>query len=568
MEPLIAVAGLGAVAYLVGRLFRRFVPEIVVFLIFGVVIGPEGPLGLLDEQAIASLELVTLVALAVIIFRLGERLRLSALTGLWGRLVPLNVAQLLGTGALVFAATSLAGADPRLALVLAIIGAETGVLTVTAVVKEERADGSFTDLLLASVGVTNAAVAVLFGLAFPFVLAATGEAGTTLETVGVFGRMVVASTLIGLVAGWLLERFGADIETSGELLLFLLIVLTGVAGLATAVDGSVVVAALVAGVYVSNRVPWLSSRYFEAVQTLEAPIYLVFFVVAGAGIHLDALRTVGAVGMAYAVARLIGKLGGSALGSALDGQGSTFREGARMGAALLPHAGMAVALVAFVAEQSPDLGQGVAAVVLGGIVVFELSGPLFTRRALRNSGEAGRDEPGRSRVEVPELAAPHGFQRVLVPVGALRIVLPRMPFLLDVVASFQATLVAVHISRPGSDEAEIDEPEVLTVVRELAAERGVPCVTVHRVSEHIGEQLAAVADEESVDLIVMGEPARRALLEPKRWGAVAQRVTEAVDIPVLVYPVDPSDPDDVPYPRLRRTDVQEQASSGDGDEGA
>ena len=563
MEPLIAVAGLGAVAYVVGRIFRRFVPEIVVFLVFGVLIGPEGPLSLLDEQAIASLELVTLVALAAIIFRLGERLRLSALRGLWGKLVPLNVAQLVGTGLLVFFATLLAGADPRLAILLALIGAETGVLTVTAVVKEERADGDFTELLLASVGVTNAAVAILFGLTFPLVLAATGEAGTTLETVGVFGRMVVASTLIGLVAGWLLERFSADIETSGELLLYLLIVLTGLAGLGGAVDGSVVVAALVAGVYVANRAPWLSARLFEAIRTLEAPIYLVFFVVAGAGIHLDAVRQVGAVGAVYVAARLVGKVGGSAVGSALDGQGSTLRDGARMGAALLPHAGMAVALVAFIAEQSPDLGQGVAAVVLGGIVIFELSGPLFTRRALRGSGDAGRDAPGRSEMELPELAAPRGFQRVLVPVGALRIVLPRMPFLLDLVASFGATLIAVHISRPGSDSARAVEPEVLRVVGELAAERGVGCVLVHRVSEHIGEQLAQVAHEEAADLIVMGEPARRALLEPKRWGAVAQRVTEAVDIPVLVYPVDPSDPDDVPHPPLRRGDVREQPAEGD-----
>jgi hypothetical protein len=94
-----------------------------------------------------------------------------------------------------------AGVDVQVAAVLCLIGAETGVLTVTATIKHERAAGRLTDVLLPSVALTNLAVAALFGITFPFILAASGEATSTGETLQVFAQIVVASGAIGLLAG-------------------------------------------------------------------------------------------------------------------------------------------------------------------------------------------------------------------------------------------------------------------------------------------------------------------------------------------------------------------------------
>src|SRR5690606_13202863 len=105
-------------------------------------------------------------------------------------------------------------------------------------------------------------------------------------TLLVFAQVVVASVLIGLIGGYLLRVVGPRIETSGELLLVLLLIIIAIVGAAVAVNGSVVLAALVAGLYIANLAPYLADRLFAIVRTLEAPIYLVFFVVAGAGIHL------------------------------------------------------------------------------------------------------------------------------------------------------------------------------------------------------------------------------------------------------------------------------------------
>lgn len=547
-EPLLIIAGLGVVALGVGHVAKRFVPEIVVFLAMGVLIGPEG-LGIINARNVRSLDLITEVALGAIIFLIGDRLRLDSLRGMRRILIPVTVGQIGLTMVLVFFATQWAGAHSRLALLLALIAAETGVLTVTATVNSQRAEGRFTDHLLSGVALTNVVTAAMFGLAFPFILASAGLTNSNLQTMGVFAELVLASTFIGLLGGWLLRLVTNSIEASGELLLVVLIVLTGVVGAAIAVDGSVVVSTLVAGLYVANAAPILAGRLFAAVRVLESPIYLVFFVVAGAGVHLDELAGFGAVGAAYLVARLAGKVLGAGIGGLVTGQGiAGAREGLRTGAALVPHAGMAIALVAAVVEKTVSLGESVSGVVLGSIVVFELAGPIFVRRSLKASGEAGVARSSMRASFLPDLDTSRTFERVLVPVGRPDAVLPRLPFLLDIVQNMGAELIAVHVSRPGSDDSDDELPEILDIVRAAATERGVTCHIDHQVSERVSEVLVQAVRMHDADLVIMGEPARMSLLEPMRWGRISQRLIRDADVPVLVYPVDPSNPTEVPAP--------------------
>ncbi len=553
---LLIIAGLGAVAIVVGHLFRRFVPEIVVFLALGLAIGPDG-IGLINADNIDSLDLLTNVALGAVVFLIGERLHLEELRERRRLLLPLNLGHIVLSFLLVVVATLWVGARVELAVLLGLIATESGVLTVTATIKEERAKGPTSDTLLASLGVTNVATAVMFGLALPFVLASTGAAEPR-ETVLVFVQLVLVSSAIGLVGGWILKTFAGMVPTSGELLLLVVVVLTGVVGAAVAVAGSVVVAGLVAGLYVANAVPWLAERLFAAIRTLESPIYLVFFVVAGAGIHLDELAQVGVFGLVYVAARTVGKVAGATLGGWI---GRDARTGWRVGTGLLPHAGMAIALVALVVEQAPELGPPFSAIILGSIVVFELAGPLATRRALRAAGEAGRAGGAQPTPDLlPDVITERTFDRVLVPVASIDVVMPRLPFLLDLVGTMHAELVAVHISRPGSDSARENEPEVLRLVESVATERGLVVHTVHRVNEDVAQAIVATAEEQGVDLVVLGEPARTSLLEPSRWGLISQRVVRDVTVPVLVYPVDPTDPDRVPEVYLRRA-AGEQAQA-------
>jgi Kef-type K+ transport system membrane component KefB len=551
-HSLLIVAALGGLAIVLSKIVHRFVPEIVVFLALGILIGPDGPLELINSTNLPVLNLLTEIALAAIIFLMGDRLRIDDLRTMKRLLVPLNVAQVTATAVLVFVAMRAVGVDAQVAAVLGLIGAETGVLTVTATIKQERAAGRLTDVLLSSVALTNVAVAALFGIAFPFILAASGESTGTTETLQVFVQIVVLSGGIGLLAGMLLRTYGPAIETSGELLLFLVLIFTGMTGAAIAIEGSVVVTALVAGLFVANATPWLAERFFAAIRTLEAPIYLIFFIVAGADIHLDELTGVGVIGAAYVATRTVGKVAGATFGVLPAGLEHA-RLGMRTGLALLPHAGMAIALAAFVSEFAPELGSQVSPIVLGSIVVFELSGPLITRRVLRSAGDAGK--AGASTASELELTATRSLQKVLIPVSNRTVIVPRLPFLLDLVDSLGAEVVAVHVSYPSIDDDE-SEPEALTMFREVADSRGITCTAIHRRSDAIANEIVDVAQTEEVDLIVMGEPARTTLLEPTRWGLISQRVVRDAPVPVLVYPVDPSNPEQVPDMYLRTANVE------------
>lgn len=534
MTPLVAIAGPGAVALLVARVARRWVPEIVVFLVLGVLIGPEGPLNLINDANIQSLRLLTLVALGLIIFLLGDRLRFERLQREGARLLLLNAVQMVFTAGLVFAAAVLLGATGRLAFVLAVIAAETGVLTVTASVREQRAEGPLTDRLLTSVGLTNGIVAAVFGITFPFVVASSPVAGGTSQMVAAFAAIVVGSAAFGLACGWVVTRFAGAVETSGELLLFCVVVLACVTAAVEATGGSVVIGALCAGVYTSNRAPWVADRAFAAVRALEAPVYLVFFVVAGAGIHLDELRSLGALGVAYVIARTIGKTLGAVLSANAAGIDVGRGDGLRLGAAMLPHAGMAIALVAFVVKQAPLLAEDVSAVVLGSIVVFELGGPVLLRRSLRSAGEAHQARVTR---DLDPLAAPtfRPLQRIVVPIGSTKIALPRLGLVLDLAAQLDAEVVALHVLQPPATPDE--NLHVLTSVQRIARERGVACSIRHRVHEQIATAIVATVADEKADLVIMGEAVRRSVFETGGWGRTTARVVDLVDVPVLVLPV-------------------------------
>lgn len=383
---LLVIAGLGAVALLVGRLARRVVPEIVVFLLIGIVIGPSGPLPVIDEARLQGLRAVTDVAVGVVMFLIGERLRWSSIRGVGPRLVWFNVGQVVLTGVLVGIATAVAGADASLAIVLAFVSVETGVLTVTAVVREGQAPGPGGHLLLSSVAVTNVVTVAAFGLMFPLLLAVSGRVQGLAATVTVFVQVAGVSAVIGVAAAVVLGRLAGRFASSGELLLFQLVVIVAVTGASLALGSSVVIAMLVAGLVTANRWPAAAETLFGSLRVLEPPIYLVFFLVAGAGLHLGALGGVGLIGIAYLVARTLGKVLGPALFASRVGLRRV--DGARFGGALLPHAGLAVGLVAFVIQHAPNLGGRTATVVLAAVLVFEVFGPLGTRQLLRSGGQA------------------------------------------------------------------------------------------------------------------------------------------------------------------------------------
>jgi len=127
------------------------------------------------------------------------------------------------------------------------------------------------------------------------------------------------------------------------------------------------------------------ARPFHAIEGIEWPFMILFFVLAGASLHAEALYQIGLVGAAYILLRIIGRLFGSWAGGAISHAEPPMRRW--MGVALMPQAGVALGMALVVIQRRPDLGEIILPVVITSTVLFEVIGPVLTRSALVHVGD-------------------------------------------------------------------------------------------------------------------------------------------------------------------------------------
>jgi Kef-type K+ transport system membrane component KefB len=130
-------------------------------------------------------------------------------------------------------------------------------------------------------------------------------------------------------------------------------------------------------------------RPFHAIEGIEWPFLILFFLLAGAALHVEAIGQVGLLGIAYITLRVAGRILGTRLGGWLSGTEPVTRRW--IGLALLPQAGVAIGMALLASQRFPELKDTLLTVVLGSTVVFELLGPVMTRRVLARVGEIRPD---------------------------------------------------------------------------------------------------------------------------------------------------------------------------------
>lgn len=503
-NALLLVALLAAVSFAVGHITRRYVSEVIVFLGIGLLVGPT-VLDIIDARALTALDPVVSLALGAIVFGIGERLELPRLQALRHNLMPVAVLENLLVFFLSFFGLLAVGVSTAVAYLLAAIALSTSPTTIVAVLNSKRARGGYTDLMMATTAVNNVVSGLVYGLGLPIVL---GRAGGATVGLAAFAQLLVLSAAIGAVGAWVLRRFMHSVHTAGERLLFVMVVLLAVVAVSIAVEAPVVVSTLVLGAVTANDARD-TAPVFDALRTLDAPIFLVFFVVAGADIHLGELAAVGVTGVVYALARTIGKVAGPWIGMNLRSSSRRTGWGPWLGAGLMPFAGMAIGLAAFTTERAAaagldELGSTVSAVVFGSVVVFELIGPISVGRALEATGEAGRDVP-----DEQDETAPHLVRHILVPLSSPEMARRKAPQIVDLAASTNAVITGLHVVPPGQRSDPLVGDPALSIVSQLARSRRVQFEPVVRQSASVVDCIVEEARAAAVDLVVLGEPVPR-----------------------------------------------------------
>jgi Kef-type K+ transport system membrane component KefB len=378
-------------ALLVGHLVKfAKVPEVTGYLVAGMLVGPS-VLGWVSHENLQALHVFSEVGLGLILFSIGSVFEFSRMRRIGGGVLALALAESALAAVLVAVGMLVLGQPWQIALLLGAIAVETGAASTLMVIRENNAAGPFTETLTGVIGLNNILALIAFSL-----VAATLDMSALAASAQVTGSGVVraifplvwqllGSAALGFLVGLLLAGWASQVVESGEVLILLIGCVLLTVGVATALDLSPLVASLAVGATMAN-LSAKSRRLFDALSHTDPPLYVIFFVLAGADLNLALLPSLGALGAVYVLCRGGGKLGGSWLAARRVETSEPVRR--LLGLSILAQAGLAVGLVLVTRQRFPEFAPTVTTVVLGAVVVFEIAGPLSARFALDRSGES------------------------------------------------------------------------------------------------------------------------------------------------------------------------------------
>lgn len=380
---LIALGGiflLGLATDILGR--KTPLPRVTLLLLFGIVIGKD-VLNLIPVSLTSRFELITDIALIMVGFLLGGRLTARSFQHHGKAVIVMSITEVIIACSTVTAGLFLTGLPLDLAILFGCIAAATAPAATVDVVIESQCESDFSNKLLSIVALDDAWGLILFsvGIAFISMLNGTGNSVDSItHAVHDIGGAIFLGLVVGLPAAYITGRIksGQPMLTEALGLVFLC------GGLAIWLEVSFLIASMVMGVVIAN----LAKHHeypFHAIEGIEWPFMVVFFVVAGASLELSQLSQVGLIGLSYILLRTAGKTLGGFVGATFAGSDPLTRRW--MGPALLPQAGAAMGMALVAAHQLPQHQQILLTIVIGATIIFEIIGPVFTRIALRKTTE-------------------------------------------------------------------------------------------------------------------------------------------------------------------------------------
>ncbi len=406
MQVLISLSFSLVGGLLMSRLAKKLnLPAVTAYLVAGLLLGPYciGALNILEigfntPQEVSNLDIISQVALGFIAFTIGNEFRLEQLRHMGWQAITVGIAQAVFTTVLVdIALVALHFINPTLisissAITLGSIAAATAPAATLMVVRQYKADGPLTKLLLLVVAIDDAVGLVLFSASFGVAVAL--ESGTvSLLTVLVEPLVeIVLSLLLGGIAGWVLFRVEKYFYSRSKRLSISIGFVLLTVGLSMAefeVAGvhcgfSLLLVCMMTGTVFCNICDF-SEELMGRVDSWTAPLFVLFFVLSGAELNLKVLSNplVLLVGAVYIVFRSAGKYLGAYGSCKATGCSESITK--HLGVTLLPQAGVALGM-ALTAQKLAD-GEVVRNVVLFSVLVYELVGPALTKRSLIAAGE-------------------------------------------------------------------------------------------------------------------------------------------------------------------------------------
>ncbi len=374
------------------------IPKVTGYLLVGILLGPS-VLGyfypaygnfILNKKILETYNIITQVGLGLIVFNIGGEFKLENVKKLGKNVFWISIFEIIFTTLSVLALSFIAlklfypnfGDSTFIyAILFGVISIATAPAATLLVLREYESQGPLTNHILVLVGLNNIICIVVFKIMFSgFISEGHSFIMPILE--------VLASMLMGVIIGLIISFIEKSVEKPVELIM---LATGGIAfniGIAFIIEDIIHISNILSILFMGITMVNSSTKgdsTFKALKEVDLPIYAIFFVLAGANLHIDEFLNGGILFIVYVIGRAFGKIYGSFFGVKLS---NMFKKlGNNIGYGLLPQAGVAIGLALIMKRDDPYMGGIMSSVILSAVMVFELIGPLFTRLAVIRSGE-------------------------------------------------------------------------------------------------------------------------------------------------------------------------------------
>ena len=393
------------------RVFKKLgfnFPDVTAYLIAGLIIGPYGlgrlgveGLGFVSAESVEAVSMINTAALGFIAFSIGSEFRLSSLKNTGRAAVVIGIFQALAATLLVDGALLvlhfIMGEEilpMPVVLTLGAIASATAPAATLMVVRQYKAHGPLTSLLLPIVALDDAVGLVVFSVSFGIARAMLGGSLDVISIVINPMLEIVFSLILGSLLGFVLSQVEKLFFSNTNRLsmtitfVFLTIALSDLeipVGPATISFSSLLVCMMLGTVFCNMSE--FSEDVMNRSEKWTAPLNAAFFVLSGAALDLGVFSHLQyvLVGIVYILARSLGKYLGAMVSSTAMGCDGNVRR--YLGITLLPQAGVALGMCVQAMALGEFEGSVIRNVTLFGVLIYELAGPLMTRDALQKAGE-------------------------------------------------------------------------------------------------------------------------------------------------------------------------------------
>lgn len=372
-------------ALIAGKIVKQMhLPNVTGYLVIGLIIGPHC-LNILQEELIDSVTLITEFALGCIAFSIGAEFKISFLKKVGKAPIIIGIMEGLGAVAVVDTILLILGFDITFALAMGAIASATAAASTLMIVKQYKAKGPVTQTLLPVVALDDAVALMAFGISMAVAnLISSKEDVSLAKQLSEPAIEIVGGLIFGALLGLLMVMMVHYYTGRGNRSAITIMMICFCVGISDIVGFSSLLACMMLSTVFVN-LSGHTQKIYEPLDRLTPPIYMMFFIISGASLDITIITSVGIVGIVYVVGRVAGKVMGASLAARISKSPKVVRKW--LGFTLVPQEGVAIGLATSAASSLPEYGAKIKTIVLCGVVIYELVGPIITKTALKKAGE-------------------------------------------------------------------------------------------------------------------------------------------------------------------------------------